>query len=737
MGVSYQRIVELAEEVNAIVPGVVDTRNIVPTGKILKAPEQRALKSKRRELEKERKKQRRELVAGSKSQQDYIDALSYQIELIKAVINAFRKARKKARDDEANERKAKRVNKTSVDSQLSIRQEKLDAERRDRELKELQAQRVALESAQNINEINSVVGGFKSHTESVLPASARQSLHKPEPSISEMTENVPNVTVTKSPLTKSNIDTLAASTTAARKNLNKIFSSGSPVAIKKTLESPEVQKSNNIKNADVVAVVNEMKAVTNDPKVQQAYKDIGLSDEEIAKVNAEVDKGVNVVANTVVNLKKQKTVEPQKAFSTKQFRGLGSPIGSPGVQIPTGFSIDNPNPLASLQSKIKENPLTDKISQNFSGVMEAFSNGANPIAPGNPFGSLGVEFGNIMASVVGLAQGLGGFSELGKELPSFVGGVDPSNGAVAPNIAQATGKTQIKQVVDKGNKTAVEEPTTPVKKLGDTRTTGIDQLGYNQLDNEFWGGYEPVNSKKELELEIKNSPRVIKHLLVNWNLSAENEFYTGRKLNEWHFRFYKSLQDKKETPDPEPIGRPGYARCNYIIKKDGGLERVIPIGTAPTTFFSKKLIQEDQTPFRKVHDNAILITFDAGLLGDQPAYRGVASVNLKQDWTNISSKSITAEQWKTFDMIVEVMYRHSPGGVFKGYDQFLAEQRIDFPEGSTQATQISRFMNLIGPEFDVGSYLLKKREIPDGEDGDDDPYADLTDDYLNSDEDVE
>ena len=51
MGVSYQKIVELAEEVNAIVPGVVDTRNIVPTGKILKAPEQRALKSKRRELE--------------------------------------------------------------------------------------------------------------------------------------------------------------------------------------------------------------------------------------------------------------------------------------------------------------------------------------------------------------------------------------------------------------------------------------------------------------------------------------------------------------------------------------------------------------------------------------------------------------------------------------------------------------------------------------------------------------
>ena len=54
----------------------------------------------------------------------------------------------------------------------------------------------------------------------------------------------------------------------------------------------------------------------------------------------------------------------------------------------------------------------------------------------------------------------------------------------------------------------------------------------------------------------------------------------------------------------------------------------------------------------------------------------------------------------------------------------------------------------MGPSFDVGTYLEKKREIPDGEDGEvvevvlddtstetvevEDPYADLDDDYLNS-----
>ena len=771
MGVSYLRIQELGTELNSLVgKEIVDVGNALPTGLILEGKDQSILKRKRRENRRKIKEiQNSGTLTGSKANQDFVDSLTFQNNLINGVRDASREARVKKRDEIADkriaDRKARKAERDRVNAELAIKQDQKEQERIDREIKELQAQRLAIERAgpEGISNL-----GMKQHMDTVMPPSARakaNAINKPEPIIGEVTENLPRIDVTKAPSVKSNIDTLSGSLTAERKNLNKIFANGSPAAIKKTFESPEVQASNpNVNNAEVAEVVKEIKATTSNPFVQQAFKDIGMSQEEITEVNKQIDTATDVVANTVVNLKKEKTVDPQKLFAAKQFRQLGNPMGSPGVQVPKGFNIDNPNPLATLQAKVSENPFAKKIAEKggliaegasalgigvntegltgkFGGAMEAFANGANPIKPGNPFGSLGVEFGNIMASVVGLVNGVGSFGELGKSIPSLPNGFDIQNQIPAPNLVQETGKTQLAKVVNKGTKTAVEEPTTPVKKLTESPTTGIDALGYNQLDNDFFGGYEPVNSKKEFELEIKNSPRVIKHLLVNWNLSAENEFYDGRKLNEWHHKFFTNITQGKGKPKPEPIGRIGYARTNYIIKKDGGLERVIPIGTAPTTFFKKRLFDPDKEPFQKVHDEGIMVTFDAGLLGDQPAYRGIASVNLKQDWNNVSSKSITSEQWKTFDMIIDVMYRHSPGGMFKGYDKFLAEQRMEVSRdeaGATKMVQISRFMELIGPEFDVGTYLLKKRgEVPDADDGEDDPYADLTDEYLNSDEDVE
>ena len=101
--------------------------------------------------------------------------------------------------------------------------------------------------------------------------------------------------------------------------------------------------------------------------------------------------------------------------------------------------------------------------------------------------------------------------------------------------------------------------------------------------------------------------------------------------------------------------------------------------------------------------------------------------------------------------MMDVMYRHSPGGVLKGLDQILAESQGIITRDGTEVEQLMRFqdiMALVGPGFDVGQYLEKKREVPDGEDGitaeivvddntgetveDDDPYADLDDDFLNS-----
>ena len=685
---------------------------------------------------------------------------------------ALRKETKALRraDIELRREKSSKTERTRVQAELNAKQDKLEQEKIDRELKKLRAEKLAVERA---GPDGMAQLGLQQHMDTVMPPSARakgNAINKPDPIIGEVTENVPSVTVTKSPSSKSNIDTLAGSTTTASRNLNKIFTNGSAAAVKKTFESPEVKAANNIRDAEVNEVVKQATAATKDPFVQQAFKDIGMSEDEITEVNSQLETATDTVTNSVVTLKKEKTVDPQKLFSVKQFRQLGNPIGSPGTIVPDLGGA--PNVLSSLQSKISENPFAKKIAATgasiaeglpsvpgidtggiagkFGNALEAFANGANPIAPGNPFGALGVEFGNVMASVIGQVNGMGAFKELGSALQSFPDGIDPVSKLPTPNIIEPTGKTQISKVVNKGTKTAVDEPTTPVKVVGKTKSTGIESLGYGALDDEFWGGYEPVNSKKEFELELKNCPRQIKHLLVDWTLSAENEFYTARKYNEFFYQFYLKKPQSKRAPSGGAVGREGYIRTNYLIRKDGVVERAIPIGTDPSTFFSSRLVDEDKDKYKRIHKQAIKVTFDAGLLGDQPAYKGIASVNLKQDWNNISSKSITPEQWKSFDMIVDIMHRHSPGGIYKGADLLLAEMKVSVPDNtpasSPKIVQMQRFVKLIGPQFDVGTYLLKKREIPDGDDGalestpgamDDDPYADLTDEYLNSDEDVE
>lgn len=663
---------------------------------------------------------------------DNINKLQIHLKAIKEIDRDIRNAASRAKvAARVAKRKAERA---QVEAQAKVASDQPEQKRIKAATNKIKADKVIAETAPNSNKLGQESSGFKSLTEATKPRTAipkPNKVNKPEPVPSEMTANVPGITVTKSPSNKSNIDTLVASTTSSTKNLNKVFSSGSAKGIQKSLENPTLQKEYSINAPKVKSAVKSgaaLQDLKNDPFIQNSLKKFGLNNEEITEVNKEIDEAIAVVA---AQEQKLLAVKPQKDFSVKQFRALGNPIGAPGTIAPPAVNI--PDPISSLSLPVTKNPLkgiTEGIGNVIGSAVDLIANGANTVAPGNPFGSLGMEFGNIMASVVGNSQGLGAFKEIGKIVPGAPGGIDQLTKVPVPDVVGKTGTTQIAKTVNKGTKTAVDEPTTPVKTVTKTRSTGIDQLGYNQIDNEFWGGYEPINSKKEFELELKSSPREIKHLIVNWTASAENEFYTAKIFNRRRYKAYTRRPEEKRAAAGEPIGRHGYQRCNYLIRKDGVVERLIPIGTAPTTFLSSKLEEKSKSKYQKIHDKGIMVTFDAGILGEAPD----AGLN----YNNLSEKSITAEQWKSFDMIIDVMYRHSPGGVFKGNDQLLNESEtlIENKGGDYVISRLQKLntsVKLIGPAFDVGEYLAKKREIPDGDDGsdDDDPYADLTDDYLN------
>ena len=150
----------------------------------------------------------------------------------------------------------------------------------------MKADKVISETATNSDQIGKTSSGFKSLTESTKPKTAipkPNKVNKPEPSPSEMTENVPGITVTKSPSNKSNIDTLVASTTPSTKNLNKVVSAGSGKGIRKTLEDSKVASTYNIKSNQVNSAVNtgaRLGNLTRDPAIQNNLKKCWLKNAE-------------------------------------------------------------------------------------------------------------------------------------------------------------------------------------------------------------------------------------------------------------------------------------------------------------------------------------------------------------------------------------------------------------------------------------------------------------------------
>ena len=562
----------------------------------------------------------------------------------------------------------------NVGSNLQTIHNSNETNRVSKEVQKKQAETFTANYAPNSDELGKENAGFKALTESTKPKNAK--LNKPEPAISEMQATVPNVTVTKAPATKSNVDTLAGATTAARKNLNKVIASASPTGIQKTLEDPQLQTEYTIKNSDVATAVKDAQDAVNDPVIQTKMKDIGLSQDDIDEITGRLEDVPNLVNENQAGT----VIDQLKNFATTQFRSLSNPFGAPGSIIPDLGGL--PNPLSSLQDKVSSNPLSTTVSNKVGEIMEANANGANPYSNGNPFGSLGVDFGNILASVTGLTTGTGTFKELGKTLESFAGGVN-NVGVPVPDVVTETGVTQISKAVNKGTKTAANELTTPVYIVG--QGNDPQELG------DFT--YEKVNSKKEFELELKTVTRAINNLIVDWTLTAENKYQAARS---WQITWYQAMISIRKT------GIERFWRSHYFIRKDGIVERMLPLNTKPLPLFGN--IATHTEDYKKFYDESIRITFDAGLLGDDDD-RNIASATLA-DSVNMSSKSITSEQWKSFDMMADVIYRHVPGGLFIGQDQLMAET-----EFSTTHPSLEQISLMTGPGFDVDTYLQKKREI--------------------------
>lgn len=503
--------------------------------------------------------------------------------------------------------------------------------------------------------LGETVAGFKSLSEEVKPALEErgEELRKRiDPVISEMQSNVPGVTVNSKPASKSNVDSLAGKTTATEKKLRKVISGGNPKAINQVLREELKAAEPAIKQA-----TNEASKALKDPAVQEQFESIGLKGESLTNFNSLLDnQGVN---SLMQNIESEKIATGLSQASQLQMKTLGNPIGFDLGAVAQG--------------------LTSKVG----GVQVPSLNVPSVSVPG--FGPKGLDFGNILGSVVGAITNTGPFQGVGQLLDALPGGINPINSLPVPPVVDFGGNTNLAATVNKGNKlTDVTEPTTPVY---DTSNSGGRRPIYvHELQ------YEKVNGAKELELELMGVDlfRQFETLVFGWVAkSGTNDNWTAKEWNDHWVQVQRKKGKITETQiEFNLVGLRRSWQCNYFIRKDGTVERVLPIDTIPYS---------GNTIGGETFLDKCTVSLDAGLTVPRSEAGGQAAF--------LSADSITAEQWRSIDMFLKVFFRLP-----------RSKQAIGLQDLGGDV--------LYGPGFDVGDYVKKfRKQIPHAPTSTDTPAA--------------
>jgi len=288
---------------------------------------------------------------------------------------------------------------------------------------------------------------------------------------------------------------------------------------------------------------------------------------------------------------------------------------------------------ANVKTAVKKDPIADLNKAVVSATKKQQEALGNPLGSANdPFGSLGARFGNILASVASLAQGGGGMKELGAAVADTTSEVtDPVSGekSFSRNIVEPSGFTNLAKSLSKGGS------------FGDITST-IESLDINLLAKGFAGRhtnitkykFEPVTSQEEFELEISNSSRELQNMIIGWVGNASDVSFTVKEL-------HRELSQPRTIPHTvDAID--GGIQHHYVIYADGQVIRGRPI-----SFEAGKFNPE------VVRVGAINVQLIAG------STQSKANPKWREYY---SEDSITSDQWKSIDILIESFFRVKPGG---------------------------------------------------------------------------
>lgn len=477
---------------------------------------------------------------------------------------------------------------------------------------------------------------------------------------------------TQTPANKAALDAMTGTSSASSNVIKKVVASGSLEGVKQAGKD-----GFNLSDKQITEVINQAtadaEAAANDPATQEKFRKIGIDPAFIVSAT----KNMTANASKLTFEDQIKTVTSnQKKISTKQMQALDNPFGSFQAKIAVpDLGVKAGDPLAPGSDLLKK--MQAKTGLN-----------AGALSSANPFGSMGVDFGNIQGAMSALANGLGAPKDLGVNVPTVAGVNNISaagfaSAAEVPDIVNKGGFTNLNTVVEKSESIPDNiQPSTPVEEIGVPTDRPLQAFLYTT-----------AHTAEEIELELGSTTRNIKAFITRWTATTtDKRIKSVKEFNESKIAKNKETYGASTTGEDESI----YSYpAHYIILRDGTIQRNLN-----TEIPASRLTQKDEPSniaainaiVNSVYNGSVIIAFDAGYTVTE------AEKNLKF----LSYRSITPEQWDSYDLFVLAAIKAVPGVA-----HMSASYLMEFAGKNGANVRVGNAI-AFGPGFNADKYALLK-----------------------------
>lgn len=462
---------------------------------------------------------------------------------------------------------------------------------------------------------------------------------------------------TRTPSNKSALDILTGHTSKASNVIKKVLTPGNIEGIRQANKDGfQLTEEEINQKFDEAAAAAEIAA--NDPAVKEKFRQLGIPEDTFTGLTSKLTSGIKDIAASNPGAA---IVTAQKQMSEKQMSSLENPFGSLQSKIAVpDLGVKAGDPLAPGSDLL--NKMKDKTGFSLDALSEK-----------NPFGSMGVDFGNIQGVIASKVKGLGVPKDLGVNIPSVSSASDIKAAGFAdasqvPDIVNKGGFTNLAATVQKNESVPANiVPSTPVEEIGVPTDRPLQTLLYTT-----------AHTAEEIELEFGTTNREIRLIVARWTATtSDRRIESAKKYNEKVIEKYG-----KSAP------------IHYMILRDGTVQRILNTEVAPEVIGASATGPQASSATSKftrglneIYKGCIVIAFDAGY----------TCTKAEKNYKFLSHQSITSEQLDSYRMIIEAGVKSYPGAGHIGLELLseIISEELGFKFGSVLT---------LGPGFNAEKY---------------------------------